>query len=115
MIQDMLFPCDSQSVLSVSLPAGCVTATFNISVAYCLTSIQPDQQHYLCVSWDGLIYIDCAVMFWLSSSMGMFGCVADMLVTIYKAAGFRPLLKWVNNLELQEGVAILHNPTLHWI
>ena len=161
----MSFPCDSQSVpfvnhginpddfptvwgtfnatssVILSLPAGCITATFNISVAYRLTPIQPDQQHHLCILWDRLIYINHTVMFRLSSSTGVYGCMADMLVAIYKAAGFRPLLKWANNflavhlphqswmehefmdltgfhqstLELHEDAAVLHNSMLHWI
>ena len=36
-------------------------------------------------------------MFGLSSSAAVFGCITDMLVAIYKAAGFQPLLKWVND------------------
>jgi hypothetical protein len=36
-------------------------------------------------------------MFGLSSSAGVFGCVADMLAAIYRKAGFSPLLKWVDD------------------
>ena len=106
----MLFPCDHQRVLSVnhsinsdnfpttwgtfdttsslilSLPAGCIAA-------YCLTPIWPDQQHHLCVAWNGLIYVNHTVMFSLASSTGVFSCMVYMLVMIYKAAGFFPLLK----------------------
>ena len=73
MIQDMLFPHDHQSMCSINhginpndfptawgtfdatssliltLPTGCVAATFNISAAYCLTPIWPDQQQNLCI------------------------------------------------------------------
>ena len=121
MIQDMSFPCsqpevasvnnsinpnnfptewgtfDATSLMILSLPPGCIAATFNISAAYCLTPICPDQQQHLCVMWEGLIYINRAVMFSLASSAGIFGCVADMLVAIYKAAGLHPLLKWVDD------------------
>lgn len=41
--------------------------------------------------------MDRAVMFGMSSSAGVFGCVADMLVGIYTKAGFGPLLKWVDD------------------
>ena len=88
---------DATSLMILSLPPGCIAATFNISAAYYLTPIHPDQQQHLCVMWEGLIYIDQAVMFGLASSAGIFGCVADMLVAIYKAAGFHPLLKWVDD------------------
>ena len=58
--------------------------------------------------WEGLIYINRAVMFSLTSSADGFGCVADMLVAIYKAAGFHPLLKWVDNFF------IVHLPHQSW-
>ena len=47
-------------------------------------------------------------MFGLSSSAGVFGCIADMLVAIYEAAGFQPLLKWVNNF------LVIHLPGQCW-
>ena len=46
---------------------------------------------------EGLVHVDRAVMFGLSSSAGVFGSVADILVAIYQAAGFGPLRKWVDN------------------
>ena len=49
------------------------------------------------MSWKGLVYVDQAVMFGLSSSVGVFGTIGDMLVTIYEKAGFSPIIKWVNN------------------
>jgi hypothetical protein len=36
-------------------------------------------------------------MFGLASSAGVFGAIADMLVALYKAAGFSKILKWVND------------------
>ena len=38
----------------------------------------------------------------------MFGCIADMLVPIYEAAGFQPLLKWVDDFF------IVHLPGQCW-
>ena len=64
---------------------------------YRITPIHPSQQHHLCVSWKGLVYVDQAVMFGLSSSVGVFSTIGDMLVTIYEKAGFSPIIKWVNN------------------
>ncbi|KAJ7435635.1 hypothetical protein FB451DRAFT_1062411 [Mycena latifolia] len=46
------------SALILSLPPGCVAATFDISAAYRLTPIRPDQQHALCVFWDGSVNVD---------------------------------------------------------
>jgi hypothetical protein len=44
-----------------------------------------------------MVRVDLAVMFGLTSSAGVFGSIADMLVAIYKAAGFGPLKKWVDD------------------
>jgi hypothetical protein len=121
MIQDMSYPRNNPNVTSVnhginssdfptawgsfdevvtlilSLPAGCLAATFDISAAYRLTPIQPDQQHHLCVFWNGLVYVDRAVMFGLASSAGVFGSIGDMLIAIYKKAGYTQILKWVDD------------------
>ena len=88
---------DDTAKLIAALPDGCVAATFDISAAYRTTPIRPDQQNSLCVYWNGKVWVDRAVMFGLSSSAGVFGAIADMLVAIYKAAGFSHLLKWVDD------------------
>ena len=36
-------------------------------------------------------------MFRLASSAGVFGAMADMLITIYRKAGFAPIIKWVDD------------------
>ena len=79
---------DNTAALILSLPAGCLAATFDISAAYRLTPIRPNQQHHLCVFWKDMVYVDRAVMFGLSSSAGIFGSIGDMLIAIYRKAGF---------------------------
>lgn len=117
----MSYPCNNPTLLSVnakidsdqfptewgtfnktvaivlSLPPGCIAATFNISAAYHLTPIWPNQKNALCIFWKGKVYVDCAAMFSLSSSTGVFGTVADMLAAIYWTAGFGTLMKWVDD------------------
>lgn len=99
---------DVTASLILSLPSGCLAATFDISAAYRLTPIRPDQQQHLCVFWNGLIYVDRAVMFGLASSAGVFGSIADMLLAIYKAAGFTAILKWVDDFF------VIHLPDQTW-
>ncbi|KAG0691646.1 hypothetical protein DFH29DRAFT_785340, partial [Suillus ampliporus] len=48
------------SELILSLPPGCVAATFDISAAYRITPVQPCQQNSLCVFWRGVVYVDRA-------------------------------------------------------
>jgi len=49
------------------------------------------------VSWDGKIYNDRALAFGMTSSTGVFGSIADMLVALYCVAGFGPIKKWVDD------------------
>ena len=79
---------DIAAATILTLPQGCVAATFDITAAYRLMLTCPEQQHSLCVFWKDKVYVDRAVMFGLSSSAGVFGSIADMLVAIYRAAGF---------------------------
>jgi hypothetical protein len=88
---------DKTAALILSLPAGCLAATFDISAAYHLTPIHPDQQQHLCVFWNNRVYVDRAVMFGLTSSAGVFGSIGDMLIAIYRKAGYSQILKWVDD------------------
>jgi hypothetical protein len=88
---------ESTALLILSLPEGCLAATFDISTAYHLTLLCPDQQNTLCIFWNGMVYVGQAIMFGLTSSVGVFGSVTDMLVAIYRKAGFEALQKWVDN------------------
>ena len=88
---------EATAQLVLSLPPGSRAATFDISAAYRITPVRPDQQNSLCILWEGKVRVDRAVMFGLASSTGVFGCVADMLVDIYVASGFGPLVKWVDD------------------
>ena len=89
---------DITSRLLLSLPDGCQAATFDISSAYRITPVRPDQQWALVVHWDGQFYVDRALPFGLASSAGVFGSVADMLVALYNYSHkFGPMVKWVDD------------------
>lgn len=92
----------------LDLPPGCRAATFDISAAYRITPVRPSQQNALCVLWRGMVYVDRALMFGLASSAGVFGAVADMLVAIYEASGYRVLGKWVDDFF------VVQLPHEHW-
>ena len=98
----------STAALILSLPPGCVAATFDISAAYRTVPVLPLQQNALCIFWKGLVYVDRALMFGLTSSAGVFGSVADMLVAIYGKAGFERIRKWVNDF------LVIRLPHEHW-
>lgn len=88
---------DEVSAAILTLPPGCVAATFDISAAYRLTPVRPDQQNSLCVMWKGQVFVDRALCFGLASSTGVFGAIADMLVAIYAASDFGLIKKWVDD------------------
>ena len=89
---------DITSRLLLSLPVGCKAATFDVSSAYRITPVRPDQQWALVVHWDDLFYVDRALPFGLASSAGVFGSVADMLVALYNSSRkFGPIVKWVDD------------------
>lgn len=90
---------EATSALILSLPSGCTAATFNISAAYHLTPIHPDQQQHFASCGRGRYMLTRQLCSDYPSRVGVFGCVADMLVAIYKAAGFHSILKWVNNFS----------------
>lgn len=92
----------------LGLPADCKVAAFDISSAYHLTPVHPEQQHALCIYWKDKVYLDRAVAFGLSSSAGVFGAVADMLVAIYRTSGFGPIRKWVDDF------LVIHLPHQTW-
>ncbi|KAG1898425.1 uncharacterized protein F5891DRAFT_899467, partial [Suillus fuscotomentosus] len=48
------------ATLILSLPPGCVAATFDISSAYRIIPVLPSQQSSLCIFWNGIVYIDQA-------------------------------------------------------
>ena len=50
------------TTLILSLPPGCQAATFDISAAYRLAPIRPDQQNAFCLFWEGKVRVDRAVM-----------------------------------------------------
>lgn len=99
---------DETAALILSLPPGCVAATFDVSSAYRIVPVSPCQQSSLCIFWKGIIYVDRALMFGLMSSAGVFGSVADMLVAIYHKAGFELIRKWVDDF------LVIRLPHLTW-
>lgn len=128
-VQDLSYPCNDPSIHAVNAdisadnfptvwgtfnntaapipppPHGCVAATFDISSAYCIIPVLPWQQNSLCIFWKGIVYVDRALMFGLTSSAGIFGSVANMLVTIYSKAGFSVIQKWVDDFLI---IRLLH-------
>ena len=89
---------DTTSRLILSLPKGCKAATFDISSAYRITPVRPEQQWALVIHWEGKFYVDRALPFGLASSAGVFGSVADVIVDLCTHSQlFGPMVKWVDD------------------
>ena len=89
---------DITSRLILSLPVGCKAATFDISSAYRITPVRPDQQWALVIHWEDKFFVDRALPFGLASSAGVFGSIADLLVDLYNHSMlFGPMVKWVDD------------------
>ncbi|KAG1751559.1 uncharacterized protein EDB91DRAFT_1003006, partial [Suillus paluster] len=46
--------------LILTLPPGCIAATFDVSSAYRIIPVKPSQQNALCIYWKGIVYVDRA-------------------------------------------------------
>jgi len=72
---------------------GTKGAMLDMDSAFRRVPIKPDQQPTFIVCWDGKVYIDHTGPFFPSSSLGVFGRLADMVVDIYKSKGIAPIKK----------------------
>ncbi|KAG1868022.1 hypothetical protein C8R48DRAFT_671520 [Suillus tomentosus] len=59
--------------------------TGTLELAYRITPVHPDQQNDPCICWRGLVYVDRAVMFELTSSAGVFG-IFELLDSLPRSA-----------------------------
>jgi hypothetical protein len=85
------------SRLILSLPPGSVAAAFDISGAYRIIPTRPNQQNWLCLSWKEKVFVDHAVCFGLTSSAGLFGAMADVIVDLARKNQLGRFIKWVDD------------------
>ncbi|KAG2754248.1 hypothetical protein P692DRAFT_20870458 [Suillus brevipes Sb2] len=69
--EDRTLQCPETAALILTLPLGGVAATFDVSSAYRIIPVLPSQQNALCIFWIGIVYVDRALMFGLTSSAGV--------------------------------------------
>ena len=112
------FPCEWGSfseivLLIMDAPPGTEVATLDVDAAFCHVSILPSQQHAFIIMWDKKFYVDSCAPFGATSSSGVFGRIADALVALYKAGGWKAVKKWVDDFlffrypqSSQEGVSM---------
>lgn len=96
------FPCEwgfFQDIATIVADAkpGTQAATFDVDAAYRNIPVHPSDRAHTVVMWEDLFYVDLNVPFGATSSGGIFGRVADALVTILAAKGIGPIKKWVDN------------------
>jgi hypothetical protein len=91
------FRCDwgtFQQAVSLVLksPPGSLAATLDVDAAFRRCPILPSQQPNFIVAWDELFYIDHAAPFGATSSGGVFGHIADALMSIFSYNKIGPAL-----------------------
>ena len=84
-------------ILVMDVPPGTKGAMLDMDATFRRVPIKPDQQPAFIVCWDGKDYTDHTGPFGPSSSLGIFGRLADMVVAIYKSKGVAPIKKWVDD------------------
>uniref|UniRef100_A0A0W0G4R0 Uncharacterized protein n=1 Tax=Moniliophthora roreri TaxID=221103 RepID=A0A0W0G4R0_MONRR len=103
-IDSTLYPClwgtfATTCRLLWSVPPGSQRAVRDVSEAYRMIPLHPNQWSETVVHLsDGDEFaVDTCNMFGLSSAPGVFGCVADAGVEIFRAKGLGPVTKWVDD------------------
>jgi hypothetical protein len=72
-------------------------AKIDIEHAYRNIPIHPDDRHLLGMSWEGSLYIDTVLPFWLRSAPKIFSAVADTLEWIALHEGVSRLLHYLDD------------------
>jgi len=83
-------------ILVMDAPPGTKGAMLDRDATFRRVPIKLVQQPTFIVCWDGKVYIDHIGPFGPSSSPGIFGRLADMVVAVYKSKGVAPIKKWVD-------------------
>jgi hypothetical protein len=97
------FPCDWFSFhdcyrLVASAPPRTQAAVFDVDAAFRRIPLAPEDHPFLCILLeDGTIRVDHVCCFACASCPGIFGCIADAIVTIFYSEGIEALLKWVDD------------------
>ena len=78
-------------------PPGSQAAVYDVDAAYRRMPLAPEDQIFVCLQFDGSVYIDHDTCFGSASSHGMLGRCADAIAAIYRFHGIQDLLKWVDD------------------
>jgi len=79
-------------------PPGTKAVTLDADTASHCFPILPSQQHAFIIMWNKFFYIDsCAPFGAMSfSGSGVFDQIANALIALYKAGGWKAVKKWVS-------------------
>lgn len=96
------FQCDWGTFYSCWLqvadaPPGTEAAIFDVDSAFWNIPTLPSHQPFTALLINNLVVFDHRLNFGISPAPGIFGFVADAIVSIYKYVGIESIIKWVDN------------------
>jgi hypothetical protein len=81
----------------INAPPGSQAAVYDVDAAYRRMPIAPEDQAFVCLHFDGYVYIDHNTCFGSASSHAMLGRCANSICAIFKFHGVQDVIKWVND------------------
>ena len=75
-------------------------AKMDVSEAYRLVPIHPDDRIFLGVQWQDAIYVDCQLPFGLASTQAIFSTLSEALEWVLRKRGVRAVSHYMDNFLL---------------
>ena len=77
---------------------GALLTEMDIKHAFRLLPVHPADRHLLAMSWNGNLFIDTCLPFWLRSAPKLFNILADLLSWILEKKGTSPIIHYLDDL-----------------
>ena len=88
---------DDAALLMHHLGPHALMAKLDIKDAYRMVPVHPEDRHFLGVSWQGQLFIDCQLPFGLASSPAIFNSVAEALEWILRKRGVNHIIHYLDD------------------
>ena len=77
-------------------------AKMDISEAYRLVPIHPEDRIFLGIQWQGVIYVDCQLPFGLASAPAIFSALSEAVEWILRRRGVRAVIHYMDDFDIVE-------------
>ncbi|CAK5263722.1 unnamed protein product [Mycena citricolor] len=101
-INKLDFPCswgsfNDCSHIVAKAPSGAQASVFDVKSAFRIIPTRPEDRLKLAIHWNNRVHLDQVFSFGATSSPGVFGRLADLLVELLKYMEVEDILKWVDD------------------